>query len=253
MWGKYFYKLYLYFVSSFQKCKKNALKWTFERWYWSLDKTVNELNVKSCCIFKQVCTPRERIPQKDFSPKKQGNMVCFHSTSIFGVTSKLQVTCDLDPWLSSLCNHSCMVIGSTLHLHLVFYVPLNDYISSTSAAHLHLNLTHFCRKLWLRLNHYQERVLFFCLLSQQLLLIQQSLSVASELSRTETKCGVNERQAAGLRMRGKEGEKGTIAHHNMTWAEERDGKLQRLLSALFDAERAGKALWNQPINAFFMA
>lgn len=216
--------------------------------------------MKSSCIFKQVCTSCERIPQK----KKVTWFVFTARASL--VLPKLQVTCDLDPWLSSLCNHSCMVIGSTLLLHLVFMCPdaslttyrgtLNDYISSTSAAHLHLNLTHFCRKLWLRLNRYQERVLFFCffcLLSQQLLLIQQSLSVASELSRTETKCEGNERQAAGMRMREKEGEKGTIAHHNMTWAEERDGKLQRLLSALFDAERAGKALWNQPINAFFMA
>lgn len=197
--------------------------------------------------------------RKTFHHKNKETWFVFTPRASLVLPSKLQVTCDLDPWLSSLCNHSCMVIGSTLLLHLVFYVPrcvsgaLNDYISSTSAAHLHLNLTHSCRKLWLRLNHYQERVLFFCLLSQQLLLIQQSLSVASELSRTETKCGVNERQAAGLRMRGKEGEKGTIVHHNMTWAEERDGKLQRLLSALFDAERAGKALWNQPINAFFMA
>lgn len=150
-------------------------------------------------------------------------------------------------WLAAHCFYTLFFMCPDASLALWMIT------SPVHLQHIYTLILHISVENWLRLNHYQERVLFFCLLSQQLLLIQQSLSVASKLSRTETKCGVNERQAAGLRMREKEGEKGTIAHHNMTWAEERDGKLQRLLSALFDAERAGKALWNQPINAFFMA
>lgn len=39
-----------------------------------------------------------------------------------------------------------------------------------------------------------------------------------------------------------ERESATTAHHNMIWSEEGDGKLQRILSALFDTERAGKTL-----------
>lgn len=127
---------------------------------------------KAATYLNRFCfTPCERIPQKDFSPKKRKHglfslhehLWCYHLSCRSPVTSirdyRLYVIIAAW-WLAAHCFYTLFFMCPDASL-TTYRGALNDYISSTSAAHLHLNLTHLCRKLWLRLNRYQERVLFF--------------------------------------------------------------------------------------------
>lgn len=115
-------------------------------------------------------------------------------------------------WLAPHCVFTLFLMWQKASL-ITYRGALNDYIFSTSGVHLHINLMHFCIKIWLQPNHRQEHTefkvkqyffYFFCK-SQGLLLMRQSFSVACEIVGIERDLwgwrGEDERLATGERMR----------------------------------------------------